>query len=141
MRDAAARLRLPPSAYVAGIALDQDGHELHPEPIVNGAGGQIVDNAATLVRKKAPWSRTGNVGLSHVEGHVAALMRERLELRRVRLVLTRKPCEGDLGCDELLPDMLPEGSMLEVYVREGGQLRFHDRYVGNGKVVRRRDDN
>ncbi|WP_412745319.1 DddA-like double-stranded DNA deaminase toxin [Krasilnikovia sp. MM14-A1004] len=113
---------------------------MHPGPIANGARGQIVDNAATLVRDWLPWSRAGNVGLAHVEGHVAALMRERPELEYVHLVLTSEPCKGKFGCNALLRDMLPIGSTLDVYVRERGKLRFHDRYFGNGRVVRPRDD-
>ncbi|GAB1689508.1 hypothetical protein KRM28CT15_13110 [Krasilnikovia sp. M28-CT-15] len=95
----------------------------------------MVDNAATLLREARPWNMESNIALTHVEGHIAALMRKRGSPQRVNLVLTRDPCDGPYGCDERLPDMLPVGSTLTIYVREGGQLRLFKTYAGNGEVV------
>lgn len=135
IRDLAVRLRLPPGAKVVGIAAGEDGKPLYPDPLVNGTGGQVVDNAATLRRNELPWSQPSNIGLSHVEGHVAALMRRPGAPARVNLVVSREPCEGRFGCNELLSDMLPAGSTLVVYVRDGGDVRYFNTYHGNGRAV------
>lgn len=113
---------------------------LHLSVIVNGEAGQLVNNAATLRTEDRPWDTKGNVALTHVEGHVAALMRKLGGPRKVSLVVTRDPCEGPYGCDERLPDILPIGSMLAVYVREGGSLRYFKTYEGNGEAVKASDD-
>jgi hypothetical protein len=59
----------------------------------------------------------GNVK-AHVDGHVAALMRQR-NLDRVELYINQAPCGGPWGCDKMLPRMLPEGSELVVRGPDG----------------------
>jgi hypothetical protein len=54
----------------------------------------------------------------HVEGHAAALMREH-GIRAASLYLNKDPCPGRLGCDRMLPYMLPPGSQLAVYSPDG----------------------
>jgi hypothetical protein len=51
---------------------------------------------------------------SHVETKVAVYMRQE-GIRDVTVVINHQPCEGPLGCDTLLPRVLPEGSTLTVY--------------------------
>ncbi|MEV6596113.1 DddA-like double-stranded DNA deaminase toxin [Actinoplanes sp. NPDC051346] len=140
IRAIAGKLRIPPGAEVAGIAIGENGQALHLGAIVSGAVGQLVNNQATLRMEARPWNMRGNIALAHVEGHVAALMREQNGPRHVSLVITRDPCDGPYGCDERLPDMLPAGSTLTLYVREGGGLRFFKKYIGNGRVVLPRGD-
>lgn len=138
----AAKLTIPPGAKVAGMAATREGAELTKEPIVNGSAGQIVDNARTLRTDAFPYNIRGNIGLSHVEGHVAAVIRERFmnaptDPLQVSLVLTREPCEGKLSCRKLLRDLIPQGSSITVYVkREDGSLRLFDTFNGNGKALR-----
>jgi nucleic acid/nucleotide deaminase of polymorphic system toxin len=59
----------------------------------------------------------GNVK-AHVEGHVAALMRQG-DLKKAELYINRVPCKDVRGCDALLPRMLPEGSELTVRGPDG----------------------
>jgi hypothetical protein len=112
-----------------------DGVPLHDGLIVNGSQGQIVDNAATLRMDERPWAMKGNIALSHVEGHVAALMRKKDGPQHVDLVVTREPCKGRYGCDERLAEVLPRGSTLSVYVRSGGQLTLYKTFIGTGEAV------
>ncbi len=51
---------------------------------------------------------------SHVETKIAVHMRHE-GIRDVTVVINHQPCEGPLGCDTLLPRVLPEGSTLTVY--------------------------
>jgi len=83
-----------------------------------------------------------NIGMTHVEGHVAAIIRERAraaptEPVHASLVLTREPCPGRLGCQALLRDLLPAGSSITVYVKQkSGPPTWFDTFDGNGRVVR-----
>ncbi len=135
--EVARRLRVPPGAKVAGIATTADGTPLHDEPIVNGSRGALTDNAATLKPNAAgvPWSNL-DVALSHVEGHVAALMRTGRAPSRVTLVATEEPCTTRWGCHRLLPGLLPAASELAVYVADQhGNVRYHHTYRGTGTGV------
>jgi hypothetical protein len=84
-----------------------------------------------------PWAWRGNVGLTHVEGHVAAIMRQPNGPSEVSLVITRAPCGEEFGCDATLRKMLPPGSVLTVYVQdENGVPRHYDTYEGTGEGVK-----
>lgn len=134
----ARRLHVPPGSKVAGIASTGDGKALHNGAIVNGRNGALTDNAATLKPNAAgvPW-RGLDVALTHVEGHVAGLMRSERAPRRVTLVLSEPPCTTRWGCHRMLPGMLPEGSELAVYVAEkDATVRHHHTYHGVGTGVR-----
>ena len=113
---------------MAGYAATPDGQLLHDQPIVNGARGAAVENQSTL---RDRW-RYLDVALTHVEGHVAGLMREPNAPRQVVLVASREPCPGELGCRKLLPGMLPAGSELVVYVVRDGEPQYFDTYTGTG---------
>ncbi|GIG61417.1 hypothetical protein Lfu02_57890 [Longispora fulva] len=109
--------------------------------ITSGSRYQIVDNAATLKTDIEPFVRPGNIGLAHVEGHIAALIRERAKALGQQVhataVLTREPCPGDRGCHENLHKMLPFGSTLRVYVRQAdGTLKQFKIYEGTGQGVK-----
>ncbi|WP_412540168.1 DddA-like double-stranded DNA deaminase toxin [Longispora sp. K20-0274] len=141
MTSLAERLTLGPGVKVAGVIGLRDGKTLHDGVITNGAGYQVVDNAATLKPDVEPFNRIGNIGLTHVEGHMAALIRERAlatgEQVHATAVLTKRPCPGPMGCHENLHLMLPFGSTLTVYVREpNGALRQVKTYVGTGLGVK-----
>ena len=59
----------------------------------------------------------GNIK-SHVEAHAAAIMREQ-GLSEATLYINRVPCPGKIGCDAMLPRMLPEGARLRVIGPDG----------------------
>jgi hypothetical protein len=124
----AARLRVPDGAKVAGLIATPTAEPLHDRPIVNGARGAVVDNRATL----RPRWRHLDVALTHVEGHVAAIMREPDGPKQVVLVVSREPCPGELGCRKLLPGMLPADAHLSVYVADRDGVRYFDTYLGTG---------
>ncbi|GAA3865207.1 hypothetical protein GCM10022243_34270 [Saccharothrix violaceirubra] len=72
-----------------------------------------------------------------VELKLAARMRvQRADdpaMRHVSLVLNRAPCEGTLGCDKLLPVVLPEGYTLSVYGPNG----YYEKFSGGKSPWRR----
>jgi hypothetical protein len=51
---------------------------------------------------------------SHVEVKFALVMRER-GLTDETIVVNKRPCDGDLGCDQMLSRFLPTGGSLTVY--------------------------
>jgi hypothetical protein len=54
----------------------------------------------------------------HVEGHAAVRMHS-LGIDRATLYVNKDPCKGRLGCDRMMPFMLPEGARLTVYSPDG----------------------
>ncbi|ROO63099.1 nucleic acid/nucleotide deaminase of polymorphic system toxin [Micromonospora sp. Llam0] len=66
--------------------------------------------------------------LDHAEGHAAALMRTR-GLTAATLYLNNTPCVEPMGCDRVLPYVLPKDTTLTVY----GPNRYVTVYQGNGK--------
>jgi hypothetical protein len=72
-----------------------------------------------------------------VELKLAARMREQgatdPTMRHVDVVLNRRPCEGPLGCDKLLPVVLPEGYTLAVYGPDG----YYEKFSGGKSPWRR----
>jgi len=50
---------------------------------------------------------------THVEGHAAAVMRQR-GLSEAELFINKAPCGGVRGCEAMLPKMLPESAKLRV---------------------------
>jgi hypothetical protein len=60
---------------------------------------------------------------THVEAKVAAEM-IRSGQRHTELVLNNRPCVGPLGCDSLLPVLLPEGYSVTVYGPDGYEEAF-----------------
>jgi hypothetical protein len=71
--------------------------------------------------------------VTHVEGKVAAEMRA--QPQDAVLLLNNTPCLGVVGCDRLLPLLLPAGVNLTVFVKDAnapGGARMHKVYSGNG---------
>ncbi|TCC39932.1 hypothetical protein E0H50_05385 [Kribbella sindirgiensis] len=65
---------------------------------------------------------------SHVEIKFAMFMRER-GLRRATLVVNKRPCPGEAGCDEMLKDFLPNGAKLTLF----GPNNFKETYPKSPK--------
>ena len=77
-----------------------------------------------------------------VEGHAAAILRRPGAPKQANLVVNNKPCETSLpfrGCDELLPGMLPAGTLLTVFVKSDGVTRPYKIYRGTGEGIAPRD--
>ncbi|WP_326550213.1 DddA-like double-stranded DNA deaminase toxin [Micromonospora sp. NBC_01813] len=66
--------------------------------------------------------------LDHAEGHAAAMMRTR-GITEATLYLNNTPCMEPMGCDRVLPYVLPKDATLTVY----GPNRYVTVYRGNGK--------
>lgn len=76
--------------------------------------------------------------MDHVEPHAAAIMRRPEAPRRAILVINNIPCHEagkPLMCEPLLPDLLPVGSTLTVYVSDGNGTQFHKTYTGTGMEI------
>jgi hypothetical protein len=81
--------------------------------LVSGSGGP-ADNMPL----DTPGMRHDMTVRTHVEAHAAAIMRQR-GLKEATLYINNTPCPGRLGCDNMLPHMLPEGTTLHVRVKVG----------------------
>jgi hypothetical protein len=133
---AAAELRtlLPKGAKTVGVLATSDGRT-RSRPIWSGADGPAA--AAAGLRRDSPRRWHQNVAATqHVEGHAAAVMRRPDGPRHGVLVVSKRPCPGPLGCDRLLPGLLPAGATLTVYVtgRDSGP-RLWRTYVGTGEGI------
>ena len=131
--DMARDAHVPPGAKTAGILSDGTGARLHKGVLVNGARGAVVNNRETLLPQ---WHRL-DVALTHVEGHTSAIMRDR-RIDHAVLVVTRRPCKGDLGCHAQLAGLLDEGATIDVYVAHGDNAVYWGTYTGTGEGATRR---
>ncbi|MCB1324683.1 MAG: LysM peptidoglycan-binding domain-containing protein [Spirochaetales bacterium] len=86
------------------------------EPLVSGYSGPAA-------RQPLGTPGMNNNLRAHVEGHTAALMRQR-GLQEGTLYINRVPCAGVRGCDAMLPRMLPPGARLRVIGPDGYERVF-----------------
>ncbi len=80
--------------------------------LISGKGGP-----ADSMPSDTPGMRSDMAVRSHVEAQAAALMRQE-GLDEATLYINNTPCAGIMGCDAMLPDMLPEGATLTVYIND-----------------------
>ncbi|BCJ64783.1 hypothetical protein GCM10009779_40720 [Polymorphospora rubra] len=67
----------------------------------------------------------------HLEAKLAARMR-RDHITDAAVLTNNQP----YGCERILPQLLPAGSRLTVYVSDDdGQVRHWRTYIGNGKAI------
>ncbi|MFB6724217.1 DddA-like double-stranded DNA deaminase toxin [Kribbella sp. NPDC056345] len=95
----------------SGLWRDPDGNE---QPLLSG-----VDHYREMADRLALDKNLGDPPhtlaiSSHVEIKFALMMRERGLLNET-IVVNKNPCDGDLGCDQMLPRFLPAGGSLTVY--------------------------
>jgi hypothetical protein len=62
---------------------------------------------------------------THVEAHAAAYLWLNPHIREATLYVNRPPCPGPNGCNERLPEMLPQGRKLTVYAPHGIAEVYH----------------
>ena len=85
---------------------------------------------------RADWYPLAQVTREHVEAHAAAMLRKPGSPNEAVLVINKPTCvsRGEyVGCDELLPDMLPVGKSLAVYVTDGTRTTLSKTYAGTGR--------
>jgi hypothetical protein len=98
-----------------GLWRDPDGHE---QPLLSGFD-EYREMADRLAVDKQLGDPPHALAISsHVEIKFALMMRER-ELTNETIVVNKRPCDGDLGCDQMLPRFLPAGGSLTVYGPDG----------------------
>jgi len=113
---AAARAELPPPV-VKGTRTKTHGQwssadaPADRQPITSGTRDDLYADTQRYLQANGMGQTV--IG-SHVETKVAVHMRQE-GIRDVTVVINHQPCEGPLGCDTLLPRVLPEGSTLTVY--------------------------
>jgi hypothetical protein len=73
--------------------------------------------------------------MDHAEAKTAAAIRASTGGQRVRMVINKEPCQGVKGCDATLPAILPTGSSMTVYLRDGDGVSFYRHYEGNGEGI------
>lgn len=132
----AERLReiLPRGAKTVGVLATVDG-TTRSRPIWSGEDGPAA--GAPGLRRDSPrrWHQNA-AATQHVEGHAAAIMRRPDGPRHAVLVVSKRPCPGELGCHRLLPELLPAGATLTVYMAgKDDTLRMWKTYLGTGKGV------
>ncbi len=106
-------------------------------PIVSGTGGADPDDPDDVTHQQAQEHLTA-LGYrklaiaAHVETKLAVRM-ARTGLDDVTVTINHVPCAGPLGCDKVLPNVLPAGSTLTVYgVTADGTPKTY-RYQGKAR--------
>jgi hypothetical protein len=117
-----------PGGDTVGYAYDAGGRRLEDERFVSGR----IESAAQGLAGRYRLVRTFT---DHIEGHVAARMREPGGPDHVVLVQNNEPCQYAAGCHRLLRDVLPVGKTITVYVKDQQGVRRYGVYEGNGKGV------
>lgn len=110
----AARAQLPPPV-VKGTRTRTHGRIVGggqpSKPITSGTRDDLYQDTQRYLQENGMGQTV--IG-SHVETKVAVHMR-REGAQDATVVINHQPCDGPLGCDTLLPRVLPEGSTLTVY--------------------------
>jgi hypothetical protein len=122
-----------------GLLYAADGERLSAQPLTQ-ADAMLRSGDVPRAREglRADWYPDAQVISEHVEGHAAALLRQPDAPRDAVLVLNNQPCltrGGYVGCDEVLPGMLPEDTRLRVYIDDGRQVRAWNAYYGTGEGI------
>ncbi|MFC6022806.1 DddA-like double-stranded DNA deaminase toxin [Plantactinospora solaniradicis] len=125
---------LPRGVKTVGMLATSDG-AVRSKPVWSGEEGPAA--GAPGLRRDSPrrWHQNA-AATQHVEGHVAAIMRRPEGPRHAVLVVSKRPCPGELGCHRLLPELLPKGATLTVYVAgKDASPRLWKTYLGTGEGV------
>jgi hypothetical protein len=84
------------------------------------------------------WYPRAQVTTEHVEAHAAAYLRRPGTPDQAALVVNNPTCvsKGEyVGCDQVLPGMLPSGKRLAVYVSDGRETKLLKVYEGTGEGI------
>lgn len=127
VRRAAERIPVwQPRAPTRGLAwLDEDGE---PVDFVSGRDRSAREGLCPEYALRV-------VTTDHVEGKLAARMRQPGGPVNVTTVLNKEPCEGPVGCDATLPHIIPRDATVTVYVKNEAGVRLYGIYHGTGKGI------
>ncbi|MBB5956411.1 hypothetical protein FHS29_002997 [Saccharothrix tamanrassetensis] len=121
------RRELPPSV-VSGVGQKTHGQWIDPSGRVHEeVSGKDEKSEEALRFFEEIKSRRIPVTVVDVEIKLAAHMRKN-EIPSATLVLNNFPCRGPMGCDALVPVVLPPGYTMTVYGPDG----FRQEYKGGG---------
>lgn len=110
------RARLPPPV-VPGSGQKTHGRWIGPDGTVHSiVSGHDVESAAAwdLLKERGLPTRTMPWTVTHVEQKLAAHM-VREKITHATILINNKPCADRLGCEALLPLLLPVGYSLTVH--------------------------
>ncbi|WP_326555161.1 DddA-like double-stranded DNA deaminase toxin [Micromonospora sp. NBC_01813] len=124
-----------------GLLYDASGKQMISPPLTQGGGalrsGGVPDARADI---RADWHALAQVTREHVEAHAAAVLRKPDTPTEAALVVNKPSCvtRGEyVGCDEVLPGLIPEGKRLAVYLWDGDIATLQRVYTGTGEGIRR----
>lgn len=139
IQEAAGRLPRRPrnKGPTHGILTDTAGVPMLGLPLTR-SDGQLRSGDAPGARAgiRPDWHPLAQVTFEHVEAHAAALLRLPGAPRSAVLVVNNLTCVSRgqyVGCDELLPGMLPQNTELAVYVTDGQRTHLTKVYTGTGE--------
>jgi hypothetical protein len=122
-----------------GLLFDASGTPITGTPLTQSEG-HLRSGGAPGARDglRPDWHPLAQVTREHVEAHAAALLRKPGAPREATLVVNKPTCvsRGEyVGCDEVLPGMLPRDSRLTVYVSDGATTKPLNVYTGTGEGI------
>ncbi|GAA4527567.1 DddA-like double-stranded DNA deaminase toxin [Amycolatopsis samaneae] len=105
------------------------GRESEPAPIVSGRKDDYYQDTERYL---------ASIGMSHyaIAAHVEtklAVHMARTGLDDVTVTINNLPCPGPMGCDTLLPAVLPPGAKLTVYGTTEDGASTVDTYIGKAR--------
>jgi hypothetical protein len=99
-----------------GLWVDRDGNE---EQLVSGEHDEWFQKVTDFLRERGIPPKPGDImSPSHVELKFAMRMRLR-GMKHETIAVNKLPCKGRFGCEELLRDVLPDGSTLTIFGPDG----------------------
>jgi hypothetical protein len=110
---------------------DANGTPLIEQPIIPSDDASTMSDLSLTANERRATSL-----MADVEPKVAAGIRRGDLPKDTVLVLNNPPCIGPMSCDSYLPDILPQGSRLAVYVSEGPTTYLYRIFHGTGSKVR-----
>jgi hypothetical protein len=134
--------RTNPQDKTEGVMLV--GDRVHHDPLFTAEpDGRIRsrqiragNRPAAGIGLKKPLSQA--IIMDHVEAQAAAIMRRDGGPKEASLVINQAPCDDPvlpLVCEKMLPNILPAGSQLTVYLSDGQQTRPYKTYRGTGEGI------
>ena len=143
IRDAGDRLpaRSRTDRKTTGHLYGADGKPLNSvEDKLTMSDGRLRSGEVDVARSgiRPDWYPTAQVTREHVEAHAAAILRRPRSPNEAVVVVNKETCTSRLdyvGCDEVLPGLLPRGKRLAVYVKEGGSTTLFKVYRGTGEGI------